>query len=53
MSIFVPSNCNVEGDIAVSHLAWSQNDQLVAMSAFALDDKDQETNQILFSSYEV
>ena len=53
MSIFVPSTCNIEGDIAVSHLGWSQCDQIVALSSFALDEKDQETNQILFANSEV
>jgi hypothetical protein len=53
MSIFVPSSCQIVGDTAVSHLAWSRRDQIVALSAYSIDENDKETNQVLFANIEV
>lgn len=52
MSLFVASTCQIVGDIIVNHLAWSQADQIAALSAYTVDENDNETNCVLFANNE-
>lgn len=53
MTSFVSSSCQVIGDTAISNLAWDNSQQILALSAFTIDDNEKETNQIFFSNTEV
>jgi hypothetical protein len=53
MSIFVHSNCQIVGDVAVNHASWSKSAQILALSTYSIDEHDKETNKVLFVNNEV
>lgn len=53
MSLFVSSNCQVVGDTIVNQIAWSQSEQIAALSIYTIDDNDREINQVIFANNEV
>lgn len=59
MSVFVSTKCKIadeNSDVFIHSTAWSKLDQIVALSVSIVDDSDEretETNQILFANNEV
>jgi hypothetical protein len=53
MSIFIHSNCQIVGDTAVNHVAWSPCNQVLAASTYSIDEQDKETNRVAFYNVEV
>lgn len=53
MSIFVHTNCQIVGDTAVNHLAWSNTNALLALSTYSIDENDRETNKVVIVNSEV
>ncbi len=53
MSLFVNFNCQIFGDSIVNHVAWSQLDQILALSVYSVDENDREVNQVIFTNNEV
>lgn len=53
MSLFVTSVCQVVGDTVISQVAWSNVDNIAALTSFTIDDNDKEINQVVFSNNEV
>lgn len=53
MALFVTSVCQVVGDTVISQAAWSNADNVAALTAFTVDDQDKEINQVVFANNEV
>lgn len=52
-AVFVESPCQFTGDTIVNSLAWSNTDQIAAMSTNTADENDREINQVMFLNNEV
>ena len=52
-SSFIASPCRFDGDTIVSHAAWSNVDQIAALTANTVDENEREVHQVLFMNNEV
>ena len=52
-SLFYANQCDVDKDIFVSQVVWSNVEPLAALACYTADDRGHEIGQILFVNNEV